>query len=168
MSIRNRLAGTVLATTMALTAVGGFGGVVSANSGHGGPLQAIADVEDAQASYLAGRYLIANQQAIIALRSLRHLREFHAVIPVLVGIGCQDEYVAWFLKATTKMAALRAVAFGQGTNWVWAASPRLEKVLATNVYRRAAATYDTSENAFIDCVLNAVQIPPDFILEFAF
>jgi len=169
MSIRNRLAGTVLATTMALTAVGGFGvSVASANSGHGGPLEAIADIEDAQASYVAGRFLIANQQAVIALRALRHLGETHASIPLLVSIGCQDEYVIWWNKAITKMAALRAVAFGQGTNWVWAASPRLEKVLATNVYRRAAFGYDTAENAFIDCVLNAVQIPPDFILELAF
>ncbi len=168
MSIRKRFAGGVLATVMAITAIGAVAAGVSADSGHGGPLKAIADIEDAQASYAAKQYLQANRQAVVALRSLRHLRDFHASIPGLNGIGCGDEYATWTDRAISKMAALRAAAFGQGTNWAWASDPRLERVLVLNVYRRAAARYDTTENAFIDCVLDAVRIPPDFILELAF
>jgi hypothetical protein len=168
MSIRGRFAGGILATVMAITAIGSTTVVVSANSGHGGPLQAIADIQDAQASYLAKQYLTANKQAVVALRSLRHLGEAHATIPALTSIGCGDEYTVWWHKAITKMAALRAAAFGQGTQWAWASEPRLERVLVLAVYRRAAAGYETSENALIDCVLAAVQVPPEFILELAF
>ena len=170
MGIRNRIASIGLAATMALTAIGVGAIGVSANSGHGGPLHAIADIEDAQTSYNARNYLVANRQAVVALRSLRHLRAEHATIPFLTRIGCGDEYRTWFEKAITKMAALRLAAFGQGTNWQWAASPRLEKVLGLAAYRRANARYHTAEDAFIDCVLDAVEdsIPPDFILELAF
>lgn len=168
MDIRKRFASGALAVLMALTAVGAIGAGVSANSGHGGPLQAIADVNDAQASYDAKLYLRANREAVVALRSLRHLRAEHATIPLLTRIGCGDEYADWFDKAIVKMAALRAAAFGQGTKWEWAASPRLEKVLVLAVYRRASARYHTAEDRFIDCVLDAVDVPPDFILELAF
>jgi hypothetical protein len=169
-NIRTRFASGVLATVMALTAIGIVGAGVSANSGHGGPLAAIADIEDAQASYAARKYLQANREAVVALRSLRHLRAEHPTIPFLTSIGCGDEYREWNEKAITKMAALRLAAFGQGTKWAWAANPRLERVLALAAYRRANARYHTAEDAFIDCVLAVVEdaIPPDFILELAF
>jgi hypothetical protein len=166
MNIHKRVVGTALATLMALTAFGTVG--VSANSGHGGPLQAIADIQDAQTSYLAGQYLTANKQAVVALRSLRHLSESHVTIPALQQIGCQDEYVAWQGRAITAVAALRAAAFGQGTQWAWATEPRLEKVLALTLYRRTSALYDTATNNLVDCVINAINIPPDWILELAF
>ncbi len=168
MRIRRRFAGGVLAALMALSAIGVAGAGVSANSGHGGPLQAIADIQDAQAAYAARQYMQANRLAVVALRSLRHLRESHASIPALTSIGCGDEYLLWADRAITKMAALRAAAFGQGTSWAWAADPRLERVLVLSVYRRAAARYETAENALIDCVIDAVRIPPEFILELAF
>jgi hypothetical protein len=169
MSIRKRIASTGLAAVMALTAIGVIGAGVSANSGHGGPLETIADIEDAQASYSAGKYLQANREAVITLRALRHLRAEHATIPFLTSIGCGDEYRDWFNKAIAKMVALRLAAFGQGTKWAWAANPRLERTLALAVYRRANARYHTSEDAFIDCVLNAVDgLGTDFILELSF
>lgn len=168
MNIRRRIAGSVLATVMAVTAIGALSAGVSADSGHGGPLRAIADIQDAQASYAAKQYMQANRQAVVALRSLRHLRDAHATIPALTSVGCGDEYTAWYGRAITKMAALRAAAFGQGTNWAWASDPRLERTLVLSVYRRAAVRYETAENALIDCVMDAIQIPPDFILELAF
>lgn len=168
MNIRNRIATGVLASVMALTAIGVGAVGVSANSGHGGPLEAIADIEDAQLSYNAGQWLTANRRAVVALRTLRHLRAEHATIPFLTRIGCGDEYRVWFTDAIRKMVALRAAAFGRGTNWAWAANPRLERVLTLAVYRRAAAQYHTSEDAFIDCVLDAVELPPDWVLELAF
>lgn len=168
MSIRKRFAGGVLATVMAVTAIGAVSAGVSADSGHGGPLRAIADIQDAQASYAAKQYLTANKQAVIALRSLRHLRDSHPTIPALTSVGCGDEYALWYSRAITKMAALRAAAFGQGTSWAWASDARLERVLVLSVYRRAAARYETAENALIDCVMDAIRIPPDFILELAF
>lgn len=168
MDIRKRFAGGVLATAMAVTAIGVGAVGVSADSGHGGPLRAIADIQDAQASYAAGQYMTANRQAVVALRSLRHLRDSHPTIPALTSVGCGDEYSAWWGRAITKMAALRAAAFGRGTNWAWASEPRLERTLVLSVYRRAAARYETAENALIDCVMDAFTIPPDFILELAF
>jgi hypothetical protein len=168
MGIRKRLASGVFAALMAVTAIGVASVGVSADSGHGGPLRAIADIQDAQASYAAKQYMTANRQAVVALRSLRHLRDAHATIPALTSVGCGDEYSLWYSRAITKMAALRAAAFGQGTNWAWASEPRLERVLVLSVYRRAAARYETAENALIDCVMDAIVIPPDFILELAF
>ncbi len=168
MKLRRRITGGVLATVMAISAIGMVSAGASATSGHGGPLAAIADIQDAQASYAAKQYLTANKQAVAALRSLRHLRDSHATIPALTSVGCGDEYATWTSRAITKMAALRAAAFGQGTNWAWASEPRLERTLVLSVYRRAAARYETAENALIDCVIDAVQVPPDFILELAF
>lgn len=159
------LAGAILLTVGMLV---GSAAPIAANSGHGGPLAAIADIEDAQAAYAAKRYLTANRLAVVALRSLRHLYEEHATIPLLTSIGCGGEYRHWNEAAIKKMVALRIVAFGFGTKWEWAASPRLERVLATNVYRRAAADYEDDLDDLIDCVLDEVDLPPGFILELAF
>ena len=169
MSIRNRLAGGVLAAAMALTAIGSIGmPVAAANSGHGGPLEAIADIEDAQASYAAGRFLIANQQAVIALRALRHLAEFHATIPLLTSIRCARRVRGVGPQGHHQDGRAPRGGLRQRHQLGVGSEPASGEGARHRGLPARRAGYDTAENALIDCVLNAVSIPPDFILELAF
>jgi hypothetical protein len=156
---------------MAVTAVGTLGSAVSAHGGGhwgGNPIDAIADLHDAQDAYNAGQYMTANRRAIVAIASLRSLGRRDSIGRQLQSIGCGTQYGTWFDRALTKMLALRAAAFGQGTRWAWAENPRRARVLGLAVYRRAAARYDTAENALIDCVLDRLPEPPDWVFDLGF
>jgi hypothetical protein len=161
LNIRTRLASIGLAALMVL----GVGGVASAATN---PIDAIADIHAAQDSYAAGRYQTANRRAVIAIQSLRDLSRRDSIVRELREIGCYEQYQAWYEKGIAKMVALRAAAFGQGTRWLWAANPRRAKTLALAVYRRAAARYETAENALIDCVLDRIPTPPGWVFDLGF